>query len=114
MNVEYNFSQHFNYIRERLGNHIYYAEDTLLLSNRLFLRYCKDGNSAQISKLTNGKFRVILCHNKLGCIIFSTFSKFEKCIDFLVDNAFSCSLATLDRMYCNKKLPKMFYFNEIG
>lgn len=112
MNVQYDFSQHFNYIRERLGNHIYYDEDTLFLSSRLFLRYCKDGNSAQISKLTNGKFRVILCQNKLGCIIFSTFSKFEKCIDFLVNNAFSYSSESLDRIYRNVKLPKMLYSNE--
>lgn len=107
MNVEYDFIQHFNYIRQRLGNNIYYDEDTLLLSSRLFLRYCKDGNSAQISKLSNGKFRVVLCHNKLGCIIFSTFSNFEKCIDFLEKNAFSYSSGTLDRMYRNNRLPKI-------
>ena len=78
----YDFKQHFNYIRQKLGNHIYYDPESLFLDNRLFLRYCKDGNSAQICKLSNDKFRVILCHNKLGSIIFATFSKFEKCIDF--------------------------------
>lgn len=104
----YDFELHFDYIRQKLGNHIYYDPESLLLDSRLFLRYCKDGNSAHICKLSNGKFRVILCHNKLGSIIFATFSKFEKCIDFLVRNAFSYSSDSLDRIYRNEKLPKIF------
>ena len=107
MIVQYDYTQHFNYIRERLGNNIYYDDDSLCISNRLFLRYCKDGNYAQISKLSNGKFRVILCHNKMGEIIFSSFSKFEKCIDFLEKNAFSFSCESLNKIYRNKRLPKV-------
>ena len=108
MIVKYNFAKHFNYIRERLGNNIYYDEDTLAISHKLFMRYCKDGNSAQISKLTNGRFRVILCQNKMGEIIFSTFNNFEKCIDFLEKNCFACSLDSLDKIYRNTKLPKIW------
>ena len=109
MNVLYDFRKHFNYIRERLGNNIYYDEDTLAISYKLFMRYCKDGNSAQISKLTNGRFRVILCQNKMGEIIHATFREFEKCIDFLDKNCFARSLSSLNKIYRNSKLPKMIY-----
>ncbi len=85
---EYDFSKHFDYIAEVLGYEVTYDNLSLHLDSRLFLRNEKDGNYAQIVYLTNNRFRVILCLNKLGCIVHKTSKSFEKCIDFLKDNAF--------------------------
>ena len=84
----YDFSKHFDYIAEALGYEVTYDNLSLELESRLFLRNEKDGNYAQIVYLTNDRFRVILCLNKLGCIVHKTSKSFEKCIDFLNDNAF--------------------------
>lgn len=84
----YDFSKHFDYIAEALGYEVTYDNLSLELESRLFLRNEKDGNYAQIVYLTNDRFRVILCLNKLGCIVHKTSKSFEKCIDFLKDNAF--------------------------
>ena len=85
---EYDFMKHFAYIAEVLGDEVTYDNLSLTLDSRLFLRNEKDGNYAQIVWLTNNRFRVILCLNKLGCIVHTTSKSFEKCIDFLKDNAF--------------------------
>lgn len=85
---EYDFRKHFAYIAEVLGDEVTYDNLSLTLDSRLFLRNEKDGNYAQIVWLTNNRFRVILCLNKLGCIVHTTSKSFEKCIDFLKDNAF--------------------------
>lgn len=84
----YDFSKHFDYIAEALGYEVTYDNLSLELESRLFLRNEKDGNYASIVYLTNDRFRVILCLNKLGCIVHKTLKSFEKCIDFLKDNAF--------------------------
>lgn len=84
----YDFSKHFDYIAEALGYEVTYDNLSLELESRLFLRNEKDGNYARIVYLTNDRFRVILCLNKLGCIVHKTSKSFEKCIDFLNDNAF--------------------------
>ena len=84
----YDFSKHFDYIAEALGYEVTYDNLSFELESRLFLRNEKDGNYAQIVYLTNDRFRVILCLNKLGCIVHKTSKSFEKCIDFLNDNAF--------------------------
>ena len=85
---EYDFRKHFAYIADVLGDEVMYDNLSLTLDSRLFLRNEKDGNYAQIVWLTNNRFRVILCLNKLGCIVHTTSKSFEKCIDFLKDNAF--------------------------
>ena len=85
---EYDFKKHFAYIADVLGDEVTYDNLSLTLDSRLFLRNEKDGNFAQIVWLTNNRFRVILCLNKLGCIVHTTSKSFEKCIDFLKDNAF--------------------------
>lgn len=85
---EYDFSKHFDYIADVLGYEVTYDNLSLYLDSRLYLRNEKDGNYAQIVMLTNNRFRVILCHNKLGVIVQKTSKSFEKCIDFLKDNAF--------------------------
>ena len=85
---EYDFKRHFAYIADVLGDEVSYDNLSLHLDSRLFLRNEKDGNYAQIVWLTNNRFRVILCLNKLGCIVHKTSKSFEKCIDFLNDNAF--------------------------
>lgn len=85
---EYDFRKHFAYIADVLGDEVTYDNLSLTLDSRLFLRNEKDGNYAQIVCRTNNRFRVILCLNKLGCIVHTTSKSFEKCIDFLKDNAF--------------------------
>ena len=85
---EYDFNKHFAYIADVLGDEVTYDNLSLTLDSRLFLRNEKDGNYAQIVWRTNNRFRVILCLNKLGCIVHTTSKSFEKCIDFLKDNAF--------------------------
>ena len=85
---EYDFKKHFAYIADVLGDEVTYDNLSLTLDSRLFLRNEKDGNYAQIVWRTNNRFRVILCLNKLGCIVHTTSKSFEKCIDFLKDNAF--------------------------
>ena len=85
---EYDFRKHFAYIADVLGDEVTYDNLSLTLDSRLFLRNEKDGNYAQIVWLTNNRFRVIVCLNKLGCIVHTTSKSFEKCIDFLKDNAF--------------------------
>ena len=85
---EYDFNKHFAYIADVLGDEVTYDNFSLTLDSRLFLRNEKDGNYAQIVWRTNNRFRVILCLNKLGCIVHTTSKSFEKCIDFLKDNAF--------------------------
>ena len=84
----YDFSKHFDYIADVLGYEVTYDNLSLYLDSRLFLRNEKDGNFAQIVYLANDRFRVVLCLNKLGCIVHKTSKSFEKCIDFLNDNAF--------------------------
>ena len=84
----YDFAKHFALIAEELGNEVSYDNLSLYLDGRLFLRNEKDGNFAQIVYLTNDRFRVILCLNKLGCIVHKTSKSFETCINFLKDNAF--------------------------
>ena len=84
----YDFRKHFAYIADVLGDEVSYDNLSLHLEGRLFLRNEKDGNFAQIVKLTNDRFRVILCLNKMGVIVHTTSKSFEKCIDFLKDNAF--------------------------
>lgn len=84
----YDFTKHFDYIAEVLGYEVTYDNLSLYLDGRLFLRNEKDDNFAQIVYLTNNRFRVILCLNKMGCIVHTTSKYFEKCIDFLKDNAF--------------------------
>ena len=84
----YDFTKHFAYIADVLGDEVTYDNLSLYLDSRLFLRNEKDGNFAQIVYLTNNRFRVILCLNKLGCIVHTTSKSFEKCIDFLKDNVF--------------------------
>lgn len=84
----YDFTKHFALIAEVLGDEVSYDNLSLYLDNRLFLRNEKDGNYAQIVYLTNDRFRVVLCLNKLGCIVQTTSRYFEKCIEFLKDNAF--------------------------
>lgn len=85
---EYDFIQHFDLIADVLGEEVTYDNLSLTLDSRLFLRNEKDGNYAQIVWLTNNKFRVILCLNKMGCIVHTTSKSFEKCVYFLKDNAF--------------------------
>ena len=85
---DYDFRQHFDLIADVLGEDVTYDNLSLNLDSRLFLRNEKDGNYAQIVCRTNNRFRVILCLNKLGCIVHTTSKSFEKCIDFLKDNAF--------------------------
>ena len=84
----YDFKKHFAYIADVLGDEVMYDNLSLYLDSRLFLRNEKDGNFAQIVYLTNDRFRVILCLNKLGCIVHKTSKSFETCINFLKDNAF--------------------------
>ena len=84
----YDFKKHFAYIADVLGDEVSYDNLSLYLDSRLFLRNEKDGNFAQIFYLTNDRFRVILCPNKLGCIVHKTSKSFETCINFLKDNAF--------------------------
>lgn len=84
----YDFTKHFAYIADVLGDEVYYDNLSLHLDSRLFLRNEKDGNYAQIVYLTNNRFRVILCLNKMGCIVHTTSKSFETCINFLKDNAF--------------------------
>ena len=84
----YDFRQHFAYIADVLGDEVSYDNLSLHLDSRLFLRNEKDGNFAQIVYLTNDRFRVVLCLNKLGCIVHKTSKSFETCINFLKDNAF--------------------------
>ena len=84
----YDFRQHFALIADVLGDEVTYDDLSLALEGRLFLRNEKDGNYAQIVWLTNNKFRVILCLNKMGCIVHMTTKSFERCIEFLRDNAF--------------------------
>ena len=84
----YDFKKHFAYIADVLGDEVSYDNLSLYLDSRLFLRNEKDGNFAQIVYLTNDRFRVILCLNKLGCIVHKTSKSFETCINFLKDNAF--------------------------
>ena len=85
---EYDYKRHFAYIADVLGDEVSYDNLSLYLDGRLFLRNEKDGNFAQIVYLTNDRFRVILCLNKLGCIVHKTSKSFETCINFLKDNAF--------------------------
>ena len=85
---EYDFRQHFDLIADVLGEEVTYDNLSLTLDSRLFLRNEKDGNYAQIVWLTNNKFRVILCLNKMGCIVHTTSKTFERCVEFLRDNAF--------------------------
>ena len=85
---EYDFKRHFAYITDVLGDEVSFDNLSLHLDSRLFLRNEKDGNFAQIVYLTNDRFRVILCLNKLGCIVHKTSKSFETCINFLKDNAF--------------------------
>lgn len=85
---EYDFRQYFDLIADVLGEEVTYDNLSLTLDSRLFLRNEKDGNYAQIVWLTNNKFRVILCLNKMGCIVHTTSKSFEKCVYFLKDNAF--------------------------
>lgn len=84
----YDFTKHFDYIAEVLGYEVTYDNLSLYLDGRLFLRNEKDDNYAQIVYLTNNRFRVILCLNKLGCIVHTTSKSFERCVEFLRDNAF--------------------------
>ena len=84
----YDFTKHFAYIADVLGDEVSYDNLSLHLDSRLFLRNEKDGNFAQIVYLTNDRFRVILCLNKLGCIVHKTSKSFETCINFSKDNAF--------------------------
>ena len=84
----YDFKKHFAYIADVLGDEVSYDNLSLHLDSRLFLRNEKDGNFAQIVYLTNDRFRVVLCLNKLGCIVHKTSKSFETCINFLKDNAF--------------------------
>lgn len=84
----YDFTKHFAYIADVLGDEVTYDNLSLYLDSRLFLRNEKDGNYAQIVYLTNNRFRVILCLNKMGCIVHATSKSFETCINFLKDNAF--------------------------
>ncbi len=84
----YDFTKHFAYIADVLGDEVSYDNLSLHLDSRLFLRNEKDGNYAQIVYLTNNRFRVILCLNKMGCIVHTTSKSFETCIDFLKNNAF--------------------------
>ena len=84
----YDFTKHFDYIAEVLGYEVTYDNLSLYLDSRLFLRNEKDGNYAQIVYLTNNRFRVILCLNELGCIVHTTSKLFERCVEFLRDNAF--------------------------
>ena len=85
---EYDFRQHFDLIADVLGEEVTHDNLSLTLDSRLFLRNEKDGNYAQIVWLTNNRFRVILCLNKLGCIVHMTSKSFERCIEFLRDGAF--------------------------
>jgi hypothetical protein len=85
---DYDFRQHFDLIADVLGEEVTYDNLSLNLDSRLFLRNEKDGNYAQIVYLTNNRFRVILCLNKMGCIVHTTSKSFEKCVYFLKDNAF--------------------------
>ena len=85
---EYDFRQYFDLIADVLGEEVTYDNLSLTLDSRLFLRNEKDGNYAQIVWLTNNKFRVILCLNKMGCIVHTTSKSFDKCVYFLKDNAF--------------------------
>lgn len=85
---DYDFRQHFDLIADVLGEEVTYDNLSLNLDSRLFLRNEKDGNYAQIVYLTNNKFRVILCLNKMGCIVHMTSKSFERCIEFLRDSAF--------------------------
>ena len=82
---EYDYKRHFAYIADVLGDEVSYDNLSLHLDGRLFLRNEKDGNYAQIVYLTNDRFRVILCLNKLGCIVHKTSKSFETCINFLKD-----------------------------
>ena len=84
----YDFTKHFAYIADVLGDEVSYDNLSLHLDSRLFLRNEKDGNYAQIVYLTNNRFRVILCLNKMGVIVHTTSKSFETCINFLKENAF--------------------------
>ena len=84
----YDFRQHFAYIADVLGDEVSYDNLSLHLDSRLFLRNEKDGNFAQIVYLTNNRFRVILCLNKMGSIVHTTSNSFERCVEFLKDSAF--------------------------
>ena len=84
----YDFTKHFAYIADVLGDEVSYDNLSLHLDSRLFLRNEKDGNYAQIVYLTNNRFRVILCLNKMGVIVHTTSKSFERCVEFLRDNAF--------------------------
>lgn len=101
----YDFKKHFAYIAETLNCEVSYDNLSLFLDGRLFLRNEKDGNYAQIVMLTNNRFRVILCHNKLGVIVHKTSKSFEKCIDFLKDNAF-ISTDTIRKWKLNNEMIK--------
>ena len=103
----YDFKKHFAYIADVLGDEVTYDNLSLYLDSRLFLRNEKDGNFAQIVYLTNDRFRVVLCLNKLGCIVHTTSKYFEKCIDFLKDNAF-ISTETIQKWNIeNKKIKEI-------
>ena len=84
----YDFTKHFAYIADVLGDEVSYDNLSLHLDSRLFLRNEKDGNYAQIVYLTNNRFRVILCLNKMGVIVHTTSKSLETCINFLKENAF--------------------------
>ena len=101
----YDYAKHFDYIADALGNEVSYDNLSLYLDGRLFLRNEKDGNFAQIVYLTNDRFRVILCLNKLGCIVHTTSKYFEKCIEFLKDNAF-VSTETIRKWKIENKMIK--------
>ena len=101
----YDFKKHFAYIADVLGDEVTYDNLSLYLDSRLFLRNEKDGNFAQIVYLTNDRFRVILCLNKLGCIVHTTSKYFEKCIEFLKDNAF-VSTETIRKWKIENKMIK--------
>ena len=101
----YDFAKHFALIAEELGKEVSYDNLSLYLDGRLFLRNEKDGNFAQIVYLTNDRFRVILCLNKLGCIVHTTSKYFEKCIEFLKDNAF-VSTETIRKWKIENKMIK--------
>ena len=101
----YDFKKHFAYIADVLGDEVSYNNLSLYLDSRLFLRNEKDGNFAQIVYLTNDRFRVVLCLNKLGCIVHTTSKYFEKCIEFLKDNAF-VSTETIRKWKIENKMIK--------
>ena len=104
----YDFSKHFDYIAEALGYEVTYDNLSLELESRLFLRNEKDGNYAQIVYLTNNRFRVILCLNKMGCIVHTTRKSFERCVDFLRKNAFISTGLIRKWKINNKKIKEKF------